>query len=82
MNILTSFLYRNHIIQNLTTQIIYNASKMQASSTQKTKDSPGKRLGYLSVHQESKNLEDRLSIPMISLLGKEDSSGNQDRMLL
>ena len=45
MNILTSLLHRNHIVQKLTMQIIYNASKMQASSTQKTKDSAGKRLG-------------------------------------
>ena len=45
MNILASFSHRNHIVQNLTTQIMFNASKMQASSTQKTKDSAGKRLG-------------------------------------
>ena len=33
------------IINFLTTQIAFNASKMQASSTQNTKDSAGKRLG-------------------------------------
>ena len=30
----------------LTSQITFKASKMQASSTQNTKDSAGKRLGY------------------------------------
>ncbi len=34
------------IFNSLTTSINYNASKMQASSTQNTKDSAGKRLGY------------------------------------
>jgi hypothetical protein len=34
----------------LTTSIYFMASKMQASSTQKTKDSAGRRLGYLLNH--------------------------------
>lgn len=33
-------------LAQLTTTIIFNASKMQASSTRKTKDSAGRRLGY------------------------------------
>ena len=65
MNILTSFSHRNHIVQNLTTLIIYNASKMQASSTQKTKDSAGKRLGYFKSYIVSKNLEDKQYFLMI-----------------
>ncbi len=37
----------NQLIFNSLTKIItFNASKMQASSTQNTKDSAGKRLGY------------------------------------
>jgi hypothetical protein len=36
--------------QPLTTSIYFMASKMQASSTQKTKDSAGRRLGYNIPH--------------------------------
>ena len=35
----------NSLFNSLTIQIAFNASKMQASSTQNTKDSAGKRLG-------------------------------------
>jgi hypothetical protein len=34
----------------LTTSIYFMASKMQASSTQKTKDSAGRRLGYYFIN--------------------------------
>jgi len=40
-----SRLSNNIITKSLTTLIQFNASKMQASSTQKTKDSAGRRLG-------------------------------------
>lgn len=36
----------NLLYNSLTTQIVFSASKMQASSTQNTKDSAGRRLGY------------------------------------
>lgn len=45
MNMLTQ-ISKGIIYNSLTTQIAFNASKMQASSTQNTKDSAGKRLGY------------------------------------
>jgi len=38
----------------LTTSLKFFASKMQASSTQKTKDSAGRRLGYFLIQTESK----------------------------
>ena len=40
------FQNNNNFMINLLTQINYKASKMQASSTQNTKDSAGRRLGY------------------------------------
>lgn len=46
MNMLTK-LSNNPIFISLTNIINFNASKMQASSTQNTKDSAGKRLGYI-----------------------------------
>jgi len=46
MNILTFGLCSKLSISHLTTSIYFMASKMQASSTQKTKDSAGRRLGY------------------------------------
>jgi hypothetical protein len=46
MNIVTK-ISNKLIFNSLTTQITFNASKMQASSTQNTKDSAGKRLGYI-----------------------------------
>ncbi len=46
MNMLTK-LSNNPIFISLITNIHFNASKMQASSTQNTKDSAGKRLGYI-----------------------------------
>lgn len=45
MNIVAK-LSNNVMIKSLITNITFNASKMQASSTQNTKDSAGKRLGY------------------------------------
>jgi hypothetical protein len=39
-------LSNNVITKSLTFLIQFNASKMQASSTQNTKDSDGRRLGY------------------------------------
>ena len=42
-----SKLSNNPIFISLTKTIHFNASKMQASSTQNTKDSAGKRLGYI-----------------------------------
>ena len=41
--------------QSLTSLVRFYASKMQASSTQKTKDSAGKRLGYLHLYLELKS---------------------------
>ena len=48
INIAFKSAIRNHIAisPNLLTQVAFFASKMQASSTQKTKDSAGRRLGY------------------------------------
>jgi hypothetical protein len=46
MNILTFGITSKLSLSNLTTSIYFMASKMQASSTQKTKDSAGRRLGY------------------------------------
>jgi hypothetical protein len=45
MNILAQKIANGAIFYQLTTQINFFASKMQASSTQKTKDSAGRRLG-------------------------------------
>lgn len=46
MNILTLQLSQALALKQLTTSLYFLASKMQASSTQKTKDSAGRRLGY------------------------------------
>jgi hypothetical protein len=51
---------------------------MQASSTQKTKDSAGRRLGTSIQIQESKDLEDMKYTLEISLQGKEVSNGIQE----
>jgi hypothetical protein len=51
MNIITK-LSNTIIAKSLTTLIQFNASKMQASSTQNTQDSAGKRLGYF-YHNKS-----------------------------
>ena len=45
MNILTLQLSQTITLKQLTTSLYFMASKMQASSTQKTKDSAGRRLG-------------------------------------
>lgn len=45
MNILALHLSQSIAIKQLTTSLYFMASKMQASSTQKTKDSAGRRLG-------------------------------------
>lgn len=58
-----------------TTRLAFFASKMQASSTQKTKDSAGKRLGKLILIKESKDLEERRFIQEILLLGNEVING-------
>ena len=39
-------------INQLSNRIYFMASKMQASSTQKTKDSAGRRLGYMVLYLE------------------------------
>jgi hypothetical protein len=66
--------------QRLTTSIAFFASKMQASSTQKTKDSAGRRLGYRLIYAESKYLETNRSIRTILLPDREDSNGNREKM--
>ena len=43
----------------LTQRIVFHASKMQASSTQKTKDSAGRRLGLALSHLDSKSSEEK-----------------------
>lgn len=45
MNIIGLGAAKPLVLQALTNVIRFNASKMQASSTQKTKDSAGRRLG-------------------------------------
>lgn len=82
MNILTFGLTSKLSLSNLTTSIYFMASKMQASSTQKTKDSAGRRLGYLSYNIVSKFQEINKYIQTISSQDKEDSNGNQEIMLL
>lgn len=74
----------NKLVSNiLTTQIAYNASKMQASSTQNTKDSAGKRLGYaIFLIQDWKSSVGSKWCQVMSLQDKEVLSGNQDKMLL
>jgi hypothetical protein len=52
MNILTQKLSQTWALNQLTTNIYFLASKMQASSTQKTKDSAGRRLGYAKMNLE------------------------------
>lgn len=49
MNLLAISKSKSLSVFSLTNLICFNASKMQASSTQKTKDSAGRRLGYLSL---------------------------------
>lgn len=46
MNIIINKLNNNQLYLSLVKNVNFNASKMQASSTQNTKDSAGKRLGY------------------------------------
>jgi len=52
MNKLASSLTNSLGLYQLTQTIYFAASKMQASSTQKTKDSAGKRLGYNNHYLE------------------------------
>jgi hypothetical protein len=52
---------------------------MQASSTQKTKDSAGRRLGYPFRHSGSKCSETRRCIRMTLSLGSVGSSGKLER---
>jgi hypothetical protein len=80
MNILVNKLYNQLALNQLTTTLTYFASKMQASSTQKTKDSAGKRLGYNNSDLESKFWEVKKSIQMTLLHVKEVSNGNQAKM--
>lgn len=80
MNILAHKIYNQLAINQLTTTLTYFASKMQASSTQKTKDSAGRRLGYNNSNLELKFLEDKRSIQMTLLHVREVSNGNQAKM--
>lgn len=52
MNILTHRISQTLAFNQLTTSLYFLASKMQASSTQKTKDSAGRRLGYAYLDAE------------------------------
>lgn len=52
MNKITSSLSSCFGFNQLTRTIFFEASKMQASSTQKTKDSAGRRLGYSIKYSE------------------------------
>lgn len=52
MNKIASNITNSLAFSQLTQTIYFLASKMQASSTQKTKDSAGKRLGYSVVNVE------------------------------
>ena len=61
MNILAQRIHNQ--LATLSTTLAFFASKMQASSTQKTKDSAGRRLGYPILHSESKSWEARKSTP-------------------
>jgi len=78
MNILAHKIYTQLSANQLTTTLCYFASKMQASSTQKTKDSAGRRLGYAIFDLEPKYLEVKQYTPMTSLLGREVLSGSQE----
>lgn len=55
----------------LTMQLRFEASKMQASSTQKTKDSAGRRLGMNMVMEVLRNSEEKRHFLTISSSGKE-----------
>ncbi len=47
MNFISFKIINNPVFRQLTTNINFCASKMQASSTQNNKDSAGRRLGYI-----------------------------------
>jgi len=80
MNILATKIYNQLAVNQLTTTLTYFASKMQASSTQKTKDSAGRRLGYNKSNTVLKYSEGRKSTQMISLRVREVLNGNQAKM--
>lgn len=79
MNIVALQLSQTIALKHLTTPLYFMASKMQASSTQKTKDSAGRRLGYSPIYLELRCLEIRKYTPMTSSPGREASSGSQAR---
>lgn len=80
MNMLAMRLATQLRAESLTTNLKFFASKMQASSTQKTKDSAGRRLGYRLIYAESRYLAINRSIQTILLPGREDSNGNLEKM--
>lgn len=80
MNILAHKIYNQLAVNQLTTTLAYFASKMQASSTQKTKDSAGRRLGYSNYNVELKFSEGRKFIQTTLLHVREVSNGNQAKM--
>jgi hypothetical protein len=80
MNILAQKIYNQLTIHQLTSTLTYFASKMQASSTQKTKDSAGRRLGYISSFIELKFSEGKKFIQTTLLHVREVSNGNQATM--
>lgn len=80
MNILTHKLSQSPILNPLTTSLYFFASKMQASSTQKTKDSAGRRLGYAYLYPEWKSLEISRYIQTTLSPDSEVSSGRPARM--
>ena len=80
MNILATKIYNQLAVNQLTTTLAYFASKMQASSTQKTKDSAGRRLGYNKSNTVLKYSEGRKFTQTISLLVREALNGNQAKM--
>jgi hypothetical protein len=70
------------LFNSLTQTARYFASKMQASSTQKTKDSAGRRLGYGYNDEGQRFLEVNKYIRMILLPVNVVSNGNQVTMSL
>lgn len=77
-------LSNNVITKSLTFLIQFNASKMQASSTQNTKDSDGRRLGYWFIIKKIdwKSLVVKKFTLEILLPDKEVSNGNQVKMFM